>query len=82
MRSVVYQAIDDPFSKTIACALRIVCHMQAGVRCQQAITGKQKQQHIYVKVAQVCVVRSYHQEYRRSHQNSQLKPVWAGLVLG
>ena len=30
----------------------------------------------------VAVVRSYHQDYRRSHQNSQLKPVWAGLVLG
>lgn len=28
------------------------------------------------------VIRSYPQEYRRSHQNSQLKPVWAGLVLG
>jgi hypothetical protein len=28
------------------------------------------------------VIRSYHQENRRSHQNSQLKPVWAGLVLG
>jgi hypothetical protein len=28
------------------------------------------------------VVRSYHQEHRRSHQNSQLKPAWAGLVLG
>jgi hypothetical protein len=28
------------------------------------------------------VIRSYPQEYRRSHQNSQLKPAWAGLVLG
>ena len=28
------------------------------------------------------MVCSYHQENRRSHQNSQLKPVWAGLVLG
>ena len=28
------------------------------------------------------VIRSYHQEHRRSHQNSQLKPAWAGLVLG
>jgi hypothetical protein len=31
---------------------------------------------------ELLVVRSYHQENRRSHQNSQLKPVWAGLVLG
>jgi len=30
----------------------------------------------------VIVIRSYPQEYRRSHQNSQLKPAWAGLVLG
>ena len=37
---------------------------------------------IFIKLTCVCVERSYHQEYRRSHQNSQLKPVWAGLVLG
>ena len=36
----------------------------------------------YSFAAQLTVIRSYHQEYRRSHQNSQLKPAWAGLVLG
>jgi hypothetical protein len=37
---------------------------------------------IGVVLASRLVVRSYHQEHRRSHQNSQLKPAWAGLVLG
>jgi hypothetical protein len=42
-----------------------------------------KQLHeLYCTGSEMVVVRSYHQEYRRSHQNSQLGPVWAGLVLG
>ena len=37
---------------------------------------------LYCNFGSMVVIRSYHQENRRSHQNSQLKPGWAGLVLG
>ncbi len=53
-------------------------------RCSGASQKGHVDQALYILSSQASgiVVRSYHQDYRRSHQNSQLKPAWAGSVLG